>query len=487
VSPQPPQDPGTGEQPPADPPRPDPFTIDDREARAREERRLERERRRREGGRVGRVGKSGRRRSPFGRRRKAGSDGVPPPATGEAETLPPETDGHGEPLRTPTSEHAIPTPGERTAVQRARAGVRRRLPSRPSSSAIRRRRVGAAVLLVIVIAFVWFLLAFVQPFGGEGSGKNVVKIPEGASASKVGQILERKGVISGGTPLVSGASMFRARLSLAGKSGDIQSGTYTLANGMSYGAAIDALTGGSSETGTTVVIPEGYTRKQIAEITKGAGIKGKYTDATLRSKKLDPNDYGADNPPNLEGFLFPATYELKQKAKVSQLVNKQLGEFRRSFKKVNMKYAQSKNLTAYDVLIIASMIDREVQVPKERKKVAEVIYNRLSAGEPLGIDATIRYALGNYDKQLTESDLNIDSPYNTRLVAGLPPTPIGNPGLAAIKAAANPGRGDFRFFVVKPGTCGKHFFTGDEQEFTQAAKEYQQALQEQGDSPTECN
>ena len=151
-----------------------------------------------------------------------------------------------------------------------------------------------------------------------------------------------------------------------------------------------------------------------------------------------------------------------------------------------MDYARSKNLTPYDVLIIASMIDREVQVPSERKLVAEVIYNRLEVGEPLYIDATIRYATGNYDKPLTQSELETDSPYNTRLNAGLPPGPIGNPGLDAIEAAADPGRGNNRFFVVKPGTCGEHFFTGSEQEFNAAADRYQRALEREGGSPTEC-
>jgi uncharacterized YceG family protein len=151
-----------------------------------------------------------------------------------------------------------------------------------------------------------------------------------------------------------------------------------------------------------------------------------------------------------------------------------------------MKYARSKDLTAYDVLNIASMIDREVQIARERRLVGEVIYNRLGAGEPLSIDATIRYATGNYDEQLTESELSIDSPYNTRLVAGLPPTPIGNPGIDAIEAAADPGRGDSRFYVVKPGTCGEHTFTDSEREFNRAAKRYQRALKQEGGSPTEC-
>jgi UPF0755 protein len=206
----------------------------------------------------------------------------------------------------------------------------------------------------------------------------------------------------------------------------------------------------------------------------------------VSSKQLNLGRYGAKRAKNLEGFLFPATYELQRRSSVEDLVGRQLEEFRRNFKKVDMDYARSKNLTPYDVLIIASMIDREVQVPRERKLVAEVIYNRLEVGEPLYIDATIRYATGNYDKPLTQSELETNSPYNTRLAAGLPPGPIGNPGLDAIEAAADPGRGNNRFFVVKPGTCGEHFFTGSEQEFNAAADRYQRALEREGGSPTEC-
>jgi uncharacterized YceG family protein len=151
-----------------------------------------------------------------------------------------------------------------------------------------------------------------------------------------------------------------------------------------------------------------------------------------------------------------------------------------------MSYAESKNLNVYDVLKIASMIEREVAVAKERPLVAEVIYNRLKAGTPLGIDATLRYYLQNYDQQLTESELAEDEPYNTRIHPGLPPTPIGNPGLDSIKAAANPAKGDLFYFVIKPGTCNEHVFVETDAEFQQAEAEYQQALQEQGGSPTNC-
>ncbi len=121
------------------------------------------------------------------------------------------------------------------------------------------------------------------------------------------------------------------------------------------------------------------------------------------------------------------------------------------------------------MLIIASMIEKEIQVPEERKLAAAVIYNRLKAGDTLGIDATIRYYLRNYDEQLTESELaDTNDPYNTRVIPGLPPTPIANPGLASLEAAANPAKSDVYYFVVKPGTCGEHVFVKTNAEFQQA-------------------
>jgi uncharacterized YceG family protein len=202
-------------------------------------------------------------------------------------------------------------------------------------------------------------------------------------------------------------------------------------------------------------------------------------------KGFDPAQYGAKTQ-NMEGFLFPATYDLQEGQGVDALIQQQVAAFEQNMGTVDLAAAKKKNLTPYDVLIIASMVDKEVQVPKERPLVAAVIYNRLSAGQPLGIDATTRYETKNYTEQITQADLEKDTPYNTRINAGLPPTPIGNPGLDAIKAAANPAKVPFLYFVVKPGTCGEHSFTASEKEFEQLAAEYQQALEEQGGSPTEC-
>ena len=238
----------------------------------------------------------------------------------------------------------------------------------------------------------------------------------------------------------------------------------------------------------TITIPEGQDRRQIAALAKEEGLKGDYLAATKQAPKSFPlADYGAEDAPNLEGFLFPDTWnDLPKKATVDDLVDRQLGVFQQRIAGVDMGYAKSKNLTVYDVLKIASMVEREIRIPEERRLAAAVIYNRLAAGDTLGIDATIRYYLQNYDEQLTESELADPHPYNTRVNPGLPPTPIGNPGLASIEAAANPAKSDAYFFVVKPGTCGEHVFVETQQEFDRAEAEYQAALQAEGGSPTDC-
>ena len=152
-----------------------------------------------------------------------------------------------------------------------------------------------------------------------------------------------------------------------------------------------------------------------------------------------------------------------------------------------MAYARSKNLTTYDVLTIASMIEREAGLAGQRKLVAAVIYNRLHEGMPLGIDATTRFATGNYTRPLTESELAVDSPYNTRTHAGLPPGPINSPGLASIKAAAHPAKVDYLFYVVEPGACDKLAFSSTEAEFEADVARYNEAREAAGgNSPTSC-
>jgi UPF0755 protein len=203
--------------------------------------------------------------------------------------------------------------------------------------------------------------------------------------------------------------------------------------------------------------------------------------------QLQPSDYGAEGPRSLEGFLFPATYELKKGQPVRRLVDLQLTTFKERFDEVDLRFSERRNLTPYDVLIIASLVEREAAVAKERPLIASVIYNRLKNDLRLDIDATTRFAVGNWNRPLRQSELQDPSPYNTRVHPGLPPGPIGNPGLDSIKAAARPARTNFLFYVVKPGTCIEHNFSATDAEFQRDVATYERAREARGGkSPTSC-
>jgi UPF0755 protein len=207
-----------------------------------------------------------------------------------------------------------------------------------------------------------------------------------------------------------------------------------------------------------ITLPEGLTMNQMAIAADSASPR--ITAAGyLRAARKQPLPGGFGKSRSPEGFLFPDTYFVFEKDPAAALVEKQLADFRGQWQKVDMSYARSRNLTNYDVLTIASMIEKEVIVPGERRLVAAVIYNRLHDRMPLGIDATLRYGLAIPPTQaITKSDLASNSPYNTRKFRGLPPTPIANPGLASMQAAAHPAKVDYLYFVRKPD-CRSHFFT----------------------------
>ena len=235
-----------------------------------------------------------------------------------------------------------------------------------------------------------------------------------------------------------------------------------------------------------IIFPEGFTRREMGErvaaVRDIAIARRGVTPRITRAGYLSASTPAAEKPPaqfrmdwggrSLEGFLFPATYEFTKLTPSRRLVRDQLRAFRRQWRKVDLRYARSRNLTPYDVLIIASMIEKETVAPEERRLVAAVIYNRLQLGMPLGIDATIRYGRNvPGTESLKRSDLESNSPYNTRRRLGLPPTPISNPGLASMRAAARPAKVDYLFFVRKPDGV-HHHFTASESEFLQKACEY---------------
>jgi len=242
-----------------------------------------------------------------------------------------------------------------------------------------------------------------------------------------------------------------------------------------------------------VLIPEGKTRAQIAQIAGIDKLKGDYLLDSRHSPLLNPVSYGAPKgTPDLEGFLFPATYDMDPGAPVERLAEEQLEAFRENFGATEIARAKALHVTPYQLLIVASMVEREAQIPGDRPKIAAVIYNRLAQGMPLGIDATIYYAvekatgIATYTRELTEAQLHIDSPYNTRTHVGLPPTPISNPGAASIHAASYPAHVSYLYYVAGANGCGEQVFSNTEAEFEANAAAYKAAVAHNGGHPPIC-
>jgi uncharacterized YceG family protein len=224
-----------------------------------------------------------------------------------------------------------------------------------------------------------------------------------------------------------------------------------------------------------IIFPEGFTRRDMADrvaaVAKIAQHKRHVQPrlarrtylAVTRTPRVPSCFKGKVS--TMEGFLFPATYEFFTQTTSSQLAREQVDAFCQNWEKLDLAYARKRNLTPYDVLIIASMVEKETLSPDERQLVAAVIYNRLHARMALGIDATLRYGLNiPPTESIRQSQLDSDSPYNTRKRLGLPPTPIANPGLASMQAAAHPANVNYLYFVRKPDKK-HHFFTASYKAF----------------------
>ena len=233
-----------------------------------------------------------------------------------------------------------------------------------------------------------------------------------------------------------------------------------------------------------IIFPEGFSARQMAdrvsEVRKIAinkrGVTPRLTGggyaAASRGARVPTAFRGQRRRPSPEGFLFPSLYEFTQATTAGELVEQQVDAFEQRWRTINLSVPRRKGRTAYDVLIIASMIERETVAPTERRLVSAVIYNRLGANMTLSIDATLRYGLGiPGTRPLTSRHFRSRSPYNTRRYKGLPPTPIGNPGVPSMRAAARPANRNYLYYLRRPNSV-RHFFTADEEEFCAKAREW---------------
>ncbi len=295
-----------------------------------------------------------------------------------------------------------------------------------------------------------------------------VVISPGMSSAQIGQLLEDKGVISS-------AQAFVDLVASRGSSTKLQPGTYTLSTSAQLIAIVDKLEKGQGSTTFTVTVPEGLAASQIQEqLTKGGSVTGADTYQALANqpdKFVVPQIGGiTQKVTTLEGLLFPDTYNLMAGDGPTQLIGAQLQAFNKKTASLEWDKADALGLTPYQILIVASLCEKEASTTADRQSVAAVIYNRLKKKMTLGLDVTVRYAVQKWGTEpLTDADLKVDSPYNTRVVKGLPPAPICSPGVNSINAALNPTAGvEYLYFIAD--AKGKMYFTTSYNEFLKLKK-----------------
>ena len=343
-----------------------------------------------------------------------------------------------------------------------------------SSRGIRR-----LVVLALALAAVAFLVALFQPFAGKGGDPVRVTIQRDSGVGTIADTLDQAGVIGN-------ATLFELRARLSGRSSSLKPGVYYLRKDSPYGDVLDKLEQGPGNELIQVTIPEGLSRREVAPIVGRAGVRGNYVAATRdRSVGLPRVPWRGHLRPR--GLHVPGHLRAAQGRPGSHARAEAGGRVRSELR-------------------LAGPLLRPPQEPDSLRRAEDRVDGRTrgsarprapargsrhlqpaQTGQPLGIDATIRYATGNWTEPLKQSELSSDSAYNTRTRAGLPPTPIGNPGLASLRAAVRPANVDYLYYVVKPGTCGQHAFSSTFQQFEQDQAKYNAARNAAGGkSPTTC-
>lgn len=309
-------------------------------------------------------------------------------------------------------------------------------------------------------------------WGASDPGKQVVvEIPRGASTEDIGRLLEDAGV-------VDSAFGFRLATFTEGGVSEVQAGKHTLPTGLNARDALDALIESTPETdvAVNVTFPENLWLVDFAErLEEQTHLSAERFMEVLESGKVR-SKYLPPGETNMEGLLFPSTYEVIERDTELDVAQRLVGEFERQARLAGIDSVEERlGVTPYEAIVIASMVEAEARLDEERPKIARVIYNRIAANDLLGIDATVYYALGDPDyrgEPLTVSDLDVDSPYNTRKNPGIPPTPIGASGAASLEAAAHPAEGDWYYYVLSD--CeGHHAFSVTDAEFQEDRAAYQ--------------
>jgi UPF0755 protein len=324
----------------------------------------------------------------------------------------------------------------------------------------------AVALLVVLIALgAWVWIGVSRPYRGYTAAEQFVEIPQGAGPISIGRRLADAGV-------VRDATSFRLAVWLSGEGRRLQAGDYRFDRAMSAREVVGKIARGEVYL-RPLTFPEGLTIRQMAAIyeSKGFGSAADFIDASRATRAIADIDPQATD---LEGYLFPDTYNLPRRATASQLIARMVEGFRGALTPELRQQAAARGLSVRAMVTLASIVEKETARPEERPIVAGVYANRIRIGMPLQCDPTVIYALeraGRYTGNITRDDLQVDSPYNTYRYPGLPPGPIASPGAAALRAAAQPADVAYLYFVSR--NDGSHVFATTLAEHNRNVEEYQ--------------
>jgi UPF0755 protein len=341
--------------------------------------------------------------------------------------------------------------------------------------------IGSILLILLIFAFAlgggWFY-NFLHSAHSHNKADQFIQIPRGSSPADISEKLQAEGILRSALAL-------QIYLRFSGDSSELKAGEYQFNSPITPLQLVEELKKGEERT-TRLTIPEGWTRfdiaKEIAEKFPQTPPVDEKTILTLMDdvsliKDFDPA------AKNLEGYLYPSTYNFPKETPPKQIIKTLVDQFKKIWKPEWNAKAQSLGRTPKDIVTIASLIETEAKKEEERPIVASVIYNRLQKGIPLGIDQTNVYIakmMGRWDGTINKSDLEVDSPYNTRKVAGIPPGPISSPSESALKAALNPAQTTYIYYVFDPTrNDGSQNFYSSAAEFERGKAVYQKWLEEQ--------
>ena len=316
------------------------------------------------------------------------------------------------------------------------------------------------LLLVIVLFFVRLSLSLITP-AQKGGKEQVVVVKEGLSLKEVASELEKRKIITS-------KALFELWGEVVGSSRRIKAGEYRLSPEIAPIRILEILTKGSVIT-YSVTIPEGFTAEQIAEILDIKTLVGKQQFLSLANDPALLEQYGVTGP-SLEGYLYPDTYHLARGISASTAIDTMVNRFWEVVSPLR-KRAEDVGMKMEDVIILASIVEKETGLAEERPTIASVFLNRLKRGMRLESDPTVIYGLKDFDGNLTREDLMKATRYNTYIIRGLPPGPIANPGLEAIKAVLFPAKTDYLYFVSK--NDGSHHFSRTLSEHNKGVQIYQ--------------